>query len=293
MRFDIVSFIVDHSIPYDMRVNPGWINVQCPWCPDHSKNGGWNIAGSYFHCWRCGGHGDVATVAKMLRVSRERAEDEISPYEGRTGLLKKINKKEAKQKSIDFPFSELSKRDRKYLKKRHFDPDFLAEKYKIASGGITGHWAYRIMIPFYLDGKLVTYQGRDTTGIPKNRYDNLPIEDSVVNPKHLLYNLDNCKGTHAYVMEGVTDVWRFGDGFIATMGTSLDPAQIRLMAKRYKSITFLFDPEIEAQSKAKKHASLLASLGRAVEIIDLELDHDPGDCTEEEVISIKKELGIL
>lgn len=125
------------------------------------------------------------------------------------------------------------------------------------------------------------------------RYRNLPIEESVINPKHLLYNLDNCPGSHAFLMEGVTDVWRFGDGFVATMGTSLDSAQIGLIAKRYNSITFLFDPEHEAQSKAKKHARTLSSLGLRVEVIDLELDHDPGDCSPAEVASIKTALGIL
>jgi len=292
VSFDVVAFLQDHGIPYDLRVNRGWANVQCPHCSDGSKNGGWNISQGYYHCWRCGGHEAVFTVSRILRVNQVDAEKALSPYEGRTAILESLNRVASKTK-IDFPFGPLTKMERKYLKGRGFDPKHLQEKYGVASGGIVGPWAYRIIIPFFVNKKVMSYQGRDITGTSKIRYKNLAIEQSVQNLKHLIYNIDNCTGPIAHVMEGVTDVWRFGDGFVSTQGTSMDAAQIKLLARRFRKVVFLFDPEVEAQQKARRYASSLAVLGVEAEIVDLELDHDPGDCSDEEVESIKRELGFL
>ena len=57
------------------------------------------------------------------------------------------------------------------------------------------------------------------------------MEKSVVNYKDILYNMDRVQGEKVVVVEGITDVWRMGDGFVASFGTTLTSAQINLSDK--------------------------------------------------------------
>ena len=295
MDFDALSFCKDNSVPYwteGKNVKPGWIGIQCPLCGDHSNHGGFNVKGGYYSCWKCGGSAIQWVISKLLKVSKQRAEAIVLEYSGRGSLLSALNsKKKSTVSSIKMPGDPLGPMHQKYLKKRGFDPDFIAKKYGVLGTGISGDWKYRLMVPIYLDGKLVSYQGRDITGKQEHRYMTLSVEKSVVNPKEILYNLDNCIGDTICVVEGVFDVFRMGDGFAATLGTSLKETQIKLLSK-YRRVLFLFDPEEEAQEKARKAASKLGSLGISVELIDLEMDADPGDLSVEQALQIRKELGV-
>jgi DNA primase len=83
-----------------------------------------------------------------------------------------------------------------------------------------------------------------------------------------------------------------GDGFVATLGTAVTPAQVRLLGQRFKKVTFLFDPEPEAQGKARKVGAQLAAMGTEVELIDLELPRDPGDLSPRKAAYLRQELGL-
>ncbi len=290
----MLAILNQYHIDFDPTVNRGWVNVQCPMpgCTDSGRHGGFNISGSYYHCWKCGGHDLKYTFKRLLHISDEKADELIQANEGRLNMLDRLNKKVATAPKVVWPGKPLIPIERKYLKGRGYDPDYLVEQYGIAGGGIAGPWRFRILVPLFQDKKLVSFLGRDITEQSNQRYKNLNIEKSVIDPKHCLYNLDHCRKDHAAVLEGPTDVWTMGDGFVATLGTSVTPEQIRLLGQRFRKVTFLFDPEAEAQGKARKVGAQLAAMGTEVELVDLELDHDPGDCDEDEVRYIRRELGL-
>ena len=53
----------------------------------------------------------------------------------------------------------------------------------------------------------------------------------------------------------------------------------------------IFDPELEAQERAKKLAKQMAALGVAdVQLVDTELKHDLGAASEKEIKVLKKEF---
>ena len=183
----------------------------------------------------------------------------------------------------------------------NFNPKYLHEKYKIAGGGIIGPWKYRIIIPLILNGKIVSWTGRSILSdkeikelnIP--RYKNLSIEQSVIDPKSILYNLDNCKGRTAVLTEGAFDVMRLGDDFFCSFGTELKQSQISMIQKRFDKVFIMFDNEPEAQDKAKKYGLQLSSIGVEVEIVDAYSDfnkNDGGELDETEVRVIRRELGL-
>jgi DNA primase len=289
---DIHRLLVDFKIPLDTRVNPGWINVHCPFCRrDEGFHGGFPESGDYFHCWKCGGHYIDLTIQKLLHISRKEYNEIIPQYSAEVLLRAKLNKKKPKAQKIEMPGEDLNKAERKYLKDRRFDPDFLVQKYGIRGGGIVGEWKFRILIPMYMNHQLISFTGRDITGQQKQRYKNLEIEKSVMDPKTIVFNWDNAPGPKVGIVEGPMDVFRMGDDFICTFGTSVTSAQIGRIAEKYKEVYFLFDPEEDAQKKAQKNAELLSSLGVEAWVVDIENDCDPGDLSEYEVERLRSEMG--
>lgn len=291
----------DYNVEYDTRVNKGWTNVTCPFCNDKTFNGGFNNAGDYYHCWKCGGHNFKQALTRVTNIPINQVDDLISQYSGRNSLLNKLNKKQAKATKLTLPTDTFTPAERKYLKERNFSPKLLHEKYKIVGGGITGSWKYRIIIPLVLNGKIVSWTARTILSkkiqqenkIP--RYKNLSIEQSVVDPKSVLYNLDHCEDKIAVLTEGAFDVIRMGDGFFCSFGTELTQSQISMIKQRFEKVFIMFDNEEEAQAKARKFGLQIASIGVEVELVDCYGDfnkNDGGQLNEQEVNIIRRELGL-
>ncbi len=291
MTYDFVTLFQNYGVSYDTKQNPGWVNTQCPYCNDGKNHGGFNLAGGYYHCWKCGGSRLEPVLSRLLRIDEYKISQILESFGGATSYSERLNKREAKAKSLILPGGALTQPYRDYIKGRGFSPAEIVRTYGVQAGGPIGDWRFRLMIPFFLKGKLVTYQGRDISGKQKLRYKTLSIEESVIDPKEMFYNLDSVRGDTVGVVEGVVDSWRMGPGFIASLGTSLTPGQIAYLRKHFKRFFFLFDPEMVAQGKALKNAELLASLGLDAHIVDIEKDCDPGDLPPEEARAIRRDLN--
>lgn len=292
--FDVISFCRDKGLPYRIKganVGAGWVGVHCPFCADSNFHAG--IRESAYTCWKCGTHSLFSFIKETLDISSGEVYTILEEYDDNSLFRNKIERTEAKASSIILPGTLDNPTAKKYLQKRNFDPAYLEEKYKIRYTGMVGDYKFRIIIPIYKEGELVSFTGRDYTDKQELRYKNLSVEKSVNNPKHLLYNEDNVKyvGQTIGVCEGVFDVMRLGDGFVATLGTKTTEEQVRLLAK-YKNVYILFDPEKQAQERAKNLAERVAFFGSKVYIIDTELGHDPGDMTEKEVQEIRNFIGV-
>lgn len=299
MNFE--KLFLDYKIDFNNRVNRGWTNVSCPFCNDKTYNGGFNNAGDYYHCWKCGGHDFKTALSLTISVPKNQIDELIEQYQGRSGILNKLNKKKAKAEKLTLPTDTFTPAERKYLKFRNFNPKYLHEKYKIVGGGISGAWKFRIIIPLILNNKIVSWTGRSILTKEKikelkiPRYKNLSIEQSVIDPKSIFYNLDNCKNDVAVLTEGAFDVINFGDDFFCSFGTELTQSQISMIKDRFKKIFILFDNEKEAQEKARKFGLQIAAIGVEVEVVDAYSDFnkkDGGELTQEEVNIIREELGL-
>lgn len=298
---NFVKLFTDYKIDFNTRVNKGWTNITCPFCDDKTFNGGFNDAGDYYHCWKCGGHNFKQALARAVNIPFNEVDILIEQYAGRNSLLNKLNKKQSKAIKLTLPTDTFTPAERKYLKQRDFSPRLLHEKYNVVGGGITGAWKYRIIIPLILNGKIVSWTGRSILSRQKinelkiPRYKNLSIEQSVIDPKSILFNLDNCKSEIGVLTEGAFDVMRMGDGFFCSFGTELTQSQIAVIKSRFKKVFVMFDNEREAQIKARKFGLQIASIGVEVEVVDVYGDfgkNDAGELNEEEVSVIRKELNI-
>lgn len=175
-------------------------------------------------------------------------------------------------------------------------------QYRKADGNI-GYQDYsgRIIIPIFdIDGKTVTFQGRDYTGESPKRYLFPPGLNATGT---LFYNGWNFDGHDQIVIgEGVFDciairqafkketalnkvlpVASFGKHISLSSGGQIDYLK-KLRDKGLKVCTFMWDGEVEALKDAVKAALEVAKLGLTVRVATLPKDRDPNECTPEEVI---------
>lgn len=292
----------DYNVPYSLKINRGWVNTNCPYCDikPTSFNLGFNPAGNYYHCWKSKHSYPIKEVlSKLLNVPENSVYDILKDYQGVGEVLPE--RKKSRVKYLELPTNTFTGAERKYLKSRGFSPKYLYKKYHIVGGGISGDWKFRIIIPIYYNGQLMSWTGRSILSKEKlkkleiPRYKNLSIEKSIRNPKELFFNLDNCRNRSVILTEGAFDVLRFDGNAICSFGTELTEGQVSLLAERFDKIFILFDNEPEAQKKARKFGLQLSAIGIDVEIVNAYEDfgkNDMGECSESEILTIKKELKI-
>jgi DNA primase len=296
---DIISYLDDKLISYSTsgkNVTKNWCNIQCPFCQDHSNHLGIHLDTGNFSCWKCGSKGVIENlIIEIEQCSFKEAKKIINKY--RTDLVfkkeKRINANELilpKEATNTLPLKH-----REYLISRGFDPDYLQQKYKIMACDILGDYKFRIIIPIYFKNKLVNFTAKSIYDNAKLKIKNCPNEQAVIQRDSLLYNFDNIKDRKCIIVEGFTDVWKMGDGAVATMGTKFTNAQIQLLSSYCDSVWILYDSELkdsQAPIQAEKLAHSLYGLIKKVEILSLK-SGDPGDLTFKQVEKIREEIGII
>jgi len=282
---NITKLYDDFSIPYasseDRHYRDGWVNVECPFCVGENPGYhlGWNEDDNYFHCWRCGGKQTVPTIAKLLKISEQKARDIIRQYKGvvKTKQAKvTIRRKAHKLPSNTEP---LSARHKNYLIDRGFDADMLEKKYSLLGTGPVSsldgiNYKFRIVAPIYWGGKQVSFQGRDITDRSKLKYITCPKNRELVFHKEVLYGKTPFLMDDGIIVEGITDVWRFGDYSFATFGIKYTHTQVRLISKLFKRVAVVFDDESQAVIQANKLVGELKF--RGVDAWRVSIDGDPG-----------------
>lgn len=285
---NLVEYLDDHNIPYTTtgkNVSSGWIGLACPFCGDTSNHLGVNLSSKVFSCWRCGEKGGFIKLAMELE---DLSFKEVKAQIGKYGHFFLHKQERIQAHEIVESFEPVCDWHKDYLRERGFDPDYLIKKYKLKSARITSDFAHRIIIPYFIKGRMVTFTSRDVTEKAKFKYKHFPVFKSIVPPKETLFNIDSVKST-CIVCEGCMDVFRIGDGCVALAGTSYTRKQL-LQLMQFKRIFLLFDPEENAQRLAQKLALELSSVCSSVEILKLNLDRDPGDMTETEAREVRKEV---
>lgn len=293
--FNFIQFCQDYNVPYGSSgiVSKGRVGV-----PDITKGLGdtefhtaWSPHTGVLYSWVSGYvplKDYLAWIAPDVPYTKL-----LKEYSTDFDYVERIHIRE-NATSLEYNFPELGKVARKYLERRGFDVDELITKYKFRDGGFTGDFAYRVIIPIIdTDGRIVSWQGRAYAG-QDLRYKTLAIEKSLVDPKKMLFNLNNCNKDYVVVTEGPMDTIKWGDGACATLGTSVTEAQVQLLTK-YKKVFIIYDSEAPAQLRAKKLADRVSALGvKEVSVIDLEdpESKDLGGMTYEQVNELKKELWL-
>jgi DNA primase len=152
------------------------------------------------------------------------------------------------------------------------------------SGTIVDRFRTRIMIPIHRDsGAIIAFGGRAMEAGQQPKYLNSP-ETAIYVKGRTLYGLHLGKSAisrtkHAVMVEGYFD-WAqaFQAGItnvVASSGTALTPAQVRLLKRFATKVVLSFDPDAAGQGAAARSSELLVSEGFQVNVAMLPAGDDP------------------
>lgn len=299
--FDVISYLEDRGVEFSRQgknVTSGWIETNCPFCPiidpDPTMHLGINLSTRLINCWRCGSKGSILRlIVKIDRCSYQDVEDKILPafkdYSMRDLKRDIIIRTSTNGNILPECLKEFPEPYLEYLKGRNFDPDQLVKKYGLRAYANIGFYKFRIIVPIIMGGKVVNFTAMDTTGEQSPKYIHCRNDDAIIPMKECLYNIDTVRDT-ALIVEGVTDVWRMGDGAVATLGIQYTHEQVSLLAtKGVVKAVVMYDSD--AIKQAKRLAGALSAVISNVEVIELDKG-DPGDFSEEYAKEVRKEAGL-
>ena len=295
---NITQLYTDYNIPFiteGVNCAPGWINVHCCWCDDPSEHLGYDLDTDHYNCWRCGGHAVIPTIARLLNVTQAEARSIIQSYGQITISRAQTPKVRIRAKAFHLPSGvvPLLERHKQYLRNRKFDPNLLERVWNLQSTGPISKldeldYRNRIIIPFYWNGEMVTFDSRCTNNRDRQRYKACPAGRELMAHKSILYGKQECWKDTGIIVEGPTDVWRLGVNSAATSGIEYTPAQVWVITQFFKRAFVVFDNEPLAQEQAKK---LVADLKyRGVDAYRTTVEDDPGSMLQEEANHFVKQL---
>jgi hypothetical protein len=243
-------------------------------------------------CWRCGEKGNIISYIKnfadktfpeVLTILKEFQERYVGIEEQKIEIETPIKE----NLSIPKEFKRLSKDYcpqivYDFLLNRGFDPINIVMNKELYYPEHLGKYKFRLVVPIVYNKKIVSFVGRDVTNQSINPYLMSGEKDSILSPKHTLYNYDSIAiGGKAILVEGIIDQWKLGGNSIASFGTQVSPQQIaKIKDLKLQKLFILFDNEDSAQESAYKLSKKLWFID--VEIIKLSFHKDPGELSIKE-----------
>jgi len=294
---DIEKMFDDYQVDYTTKgknTTKNWIEIQCVFCGDPSMHLGINRQSLKYKCWRCGVKGHLQyLIMKFAHCNKQKAIEILDQYNISIIPENLITPPGRELTEMVFPLDTLEyfpEEYTSYLISRGFSRDIIP-RYSLRAYKTYGFFAFRIFIPIFLNKKLVNFTTRSIIPNEPRRYINCPNEEAAISLKNLLYNIDRVEDVMV-IVEGVTDVWRIGDGAVALFGMEYTHAQIsRVIEKNPTHVYVMFDNEHLAQTKAQKFATTLASFIQNVNVIEIEYP-DPSEIPQSKIENLRKELGL-
>ena len=291
---NFVSLLHDHRVQCHTEghkhCRPGWVQVDCPFCGKDSQRYhlGFNLAGLYFNCWKCGKHRTDEALAHVLRVSPAEARRlgrAIDP-------TRRVVVDRVLRKDVQLPggIGKLLPKHKRYLHGRGFDWSTIEQVWKVQGiGALSLRLAWRLFIPIYHRGVVVSWTTRSVKPGTALRYLSAKEGDEVIPHKDILYGADYCSRA-AVCVEGPTDAWAVGPGAVATCGIGYSRSQLRHLSK-FESRFICFDNSKAAQKRAQALARELAVFPGRTAVIALDAE-DPGTAKPAELRQLRRAAGI-
>jgi hypothetical protein len=179
-----------------------------------------------------------------------------------------------------------------YLRKRNFEPLQLAKDYKLSfcmeADQEYGQAVNRLIIPVYYEAKAVGWQGR-YIGEPPSKQIAKYYNMHGFKKSQYIYNYDEAKKSlFVVVVEGPTDVWRFGPEAVALFGKKASERQVKLLGE-WSKLVILLDGDCKEEGDIKSLERVLERNHGAMQkrlIVSLPKNMDPGDMEREYLRSL-------
>jgi hypothetical protein len=308
---DIIQFYTDYSIPYYTegykQCRSGYVNIDCPFCTGNpGPHLSYNIEQDYWLCWRCGWKKPSLVISTLLNTNEQEAYKIIKQYGGRSYTKEPIVKIGIKPFKLPTHTGPFQLNHKKYLESRRFDPDKLEREFGLLGTGpiskITDKdydldYRFRIIIPFYWNDKIVSFDSRDITNKHIAKYMACPGDREIIPHKSILYVSQFFRQENvstAICVEGPSDVWRFGRTSFATSGIKFTTDQLRLISKMFKRVAVIYDGPSETSQELEAYNQASILIGelkfRGVDAFRVEIKGDPGSMKQSEADYLVKQL---
>lgn len=251
--------LIQQHIPLGQQSGSGWYAVRCQVCNDHSPRGGILREGNTttYNCFNCGTsakHTDGTPLSKKFKNILERfgvprdairevtsglflnkLETEEITFESLTKL--KLHTPEVSLPPGCLPLLSTEHEDMQgplltYLLGRKIDPTRTPFMFSTDS-----HYASRIIIPYYRDGKVIYWQARHINSEVKPRYLNCTVaKDAVMYGYDRLYEYNTAP---LFVTEGVFNAVMVNG--LAITASTLNAAKIEVLKTTRRRLIFVRD----------------------------------------------------
>lgn len=290
---DVVALLKEHNVDYreggeHEHVTKNFVGVDCPLCSPSWKHYrlGISLRTGGMSCWACGRMKRAETWAAVLGLSVGKAVALLRAAGGHYRAF--ADEPDGRGKLVLPPdCAPLLPPHERYLEGRGLDPNILANVWGVRGiGSCGGRYAWRVFIPVFRRGKMVSWTTRSISDKHSQRYLAAEASQEVLNHRHLLYGEDLCRGT-VVIVEGPSDAWRIGPGAAATFGTGLTRQQVLRMA-RFAVRVVCFDSDAPGRKRAGELFDMLAPLPGQTFKVTLETGKDPGSADPGEIEALRR-----
>lgn len=288
---NVLEILDEYRVHYDSsgrgKNRLGWANVRCYDC-GRDPYLGISLDSGGASCWNCGRKDLAEVLSNLCSISLHEAID-LCKQVPRSGTVKR-EKKAGGKLILPKDLGPLQEPHRRYLaEERGLDPDLMVKLWGLQGiGRLGGKLAWRIFIPVYMDGEVVTWTTRRLTNA-EPRYHAASPAESIIPIDQCIYGLDYCR-TGIALVEGPGDVWAIGPGAGCTFGLRVSDRQLEAVSRlSFRGVLFDAGPgESEAQRRANALARRLSVFEGTTLRITLETGNDPGSCAEWEREEIRR-----
>ncbi len=287
-----------HRVTYrtsGANVAAGHIAVKCPWCRDDpSEHLEIKLSNGWYRCFRSPqlhkGKSPHRLLRALLNITFEEIDRLIGRSRGLSGFEAAIASLEDAEQGVDetaiavksrqnltLPddFRPLDESDRRaglfldYLERRGFGRDVpdVCQDFDLHYA-TTGRYRFRVIVPVYIDWRLITWTARAIGARAEIRYLSLPSDEEraqggpvgLLNVKSTVLHFDELMesgGDALFIVEGPLDAikldWyarQYDMRATCLFGINASDEQIallELLRPRFRRRVLLFDPEAETQ----------------------------------------------
>lgn len=261
---------------------PGWVQVDCPFCGKGSGKYhlGISLTTKASSCWRCGKH-NTALVLATITGRKITQVVEALDLTGQTPP----ERPEIGKLSPPAGVCDLTRGHLHYLRQRGLNPERVVQLWDVKGIANAARLAWRLYIPIYYHGRVVSWTTRSIKQNAKQRYISAGVKEEAVRHKEILYGADYAQ--HAVIVhEGPIDVWATGPGAVATCGTAFSEAQVAALS-RYPVRVVCFDADMVAQARASALCRLLSPFPGVTHNVMLETGKDAAEANPAEIAELR------
>ena len=287
-QFSLEHYLDEKGIDYQIHDSESHaeVSINCPEChnrgeptPDRKKKLWINPEKATFYCYRCSFAGGILQLIKSIsqcsftqaiKIVRGKSINPLEHFELKLfdpDLKIKMHDEELELREIELPYGyEPIEEPDDYLESRGIPWKYATKNHWGKSS--VGYTKNRIIVPTFMEGRLVFWQARATWEVSKD--EKKVLNTTGVSARSVLYNYDTAKDFETIIIvEGFTDAVKVGPNAVATNGKNLHAQQLLWLEKTSaKEIILCWDYDAWTDGKTMKDGTKKpSSIEKAVSLL--------------------------